>query len=246
MPKRRASEHHFFISPRLPWLIAALMAIAGFIAPVLGPKFFGLSAQDNASLSGALGGALVGAAGALLAMLIVDWRQQVAAELALSRRIENTKKLIASELVNVAVGMIDSKRTVDIAVETVRSGGVLTSTENFAREMPRSMPFTDSLGPELLVLDGNAIDALVTLKANMERTAEGMIEVTSGRRQFGMLTAQQISSGIAHDMGILAQCFEHFAPNRKLKLARDVEPELATELLKRYAGTNIAREKIGF
>ena len=188
----------------------------------------------------------MGAAGALFAMLIVDWRQRTMAEFALSRRIENTKKLIASELVNVAVGMIDSKRTVDIAVVTVRDGGALPSTENFAREMPRAMPFTGSLGPELLILDGNAIDALVTLKANMERTAEGMIEITSGRRPFGMLTAQQISGGIAHDMGILAQCFEHFAPSRKLKLARDIEPELATELLRRYAGTNIAREKIGF
>jgi len=221
------------------------MAIAGFVAPILGPKLFGLSPQDNATLSGALGGALVGAAGALLAMLVVDWRQRIAAEEALRMRLENARMLITAELVNVAMGLIASKKTMDIAVSTVTGGGTVPTSENLSREMPRTMPLTDSLAADLLILDPASIDALVTLKSNLERTGEGMLEVTSGRRQFGLFAAQQLSAALAHDMTILGECFEKIAPKRMFKLNGEAAPELASTALRRLAMADLSIMRIG-
>lgn len=229
----------------LPWIVAAALVAAGMTIPIIGPRAFGLSPTDNATLSGALGGALVGAAAALFATLVMDLRQQLNTEMEATARRENVMKLVAAELVDVAMGMMASKRTMDIAIETVRGGGSLPATENFARDMPRSMNFTRDLGAELLVLDAAQLDAIVTLKANMVRTGEGMEEISSGRRQFGLLTAQQLSAALSHDMGLLAECFERLAPERKFKLRADKAPELASEILRRFAQQSMAQEKIG-
>ena len=228
----------------LPWIISVALVTVGITIPIIGPTSFGLTPTDNAVLSGALGGALIGAAGALFALLVMDWRQQEAAADDRRRRIENAKKLIAAELVNAAMGMMAAKRNMDIAVETGEYGGILPEKENFDREMPRKFDLTDSLAAELLILPGDALDALVTLKSNMERTGEGLSEITSGRRRFGLLAAQQLSAALAHDMGILAECFDHFAPNRKFKIG-EKEPELASAVLLRFAKMNTANEKVG-
>ncbi len=230
----------------MPWLLIVVMAIVGVAMPSLGPRFFGLSPTDNAVLSGSLGGALIGAAGAMLALLIMDWRQQAAAEQARQQRQGNAEKLIiTAELVNVAMGMITTKKTMDIAIGTAEQGVILPDEQNFERDMPRNMPLTDALAAELLILTADALDALVTLKSNIERTGEGLREISSGRRSFGLLAARQISTSLAHDMIILAECFDHLAPTRKFKMHKDSEPRMASAVLRDYASRSIANEKMG-
>jgi hypothetical protein len=230
----------------VPWIIVFALAAAGLSAPALGPKLFGLSAENNAALSGALGGALLGAAGALVAMLIVDWRQRAAAADALSERKRNAEKLITAELVNAAFAMIATKRNLEEDLEDANRGVTLPTTKHFGRDMPRAMPLTDGLGADLLILDSEAIDALVTLKSNMARSGEAMEEVTSGRRPYGGWVAGQLSAALRHDMSVLAECFDKFAPTRKFKLAVGSKPELASEALRRFAERDAARDETGF
>jgi len=218
------------------------MTLVGIVIPIIGPTSFGLTPTDNAVLSGALGGALIGASGALFALLVMDWRQREAVAEERRFRIENAKKLITAELVNAAMGMITTKQTMDIAIKTAEQGVTLPERENFESDTPRKFPLTDALAAELLMLPAEALDALVTLKSNIERTGEGLHEITSGRRNFGLLVAQQLSAGLAHDMGIAAECFDHFAPERKFTFGSR-KPELASAILRRFAKMNIANEK---
>lgn len=228
----------------LPWALVLLMVAAGVTIPIAGPRAFGLSPADNAVLSGALGGALIGAAGALLALLVVDWRQTIAARQLRVEKLDSTCKLIAAELVNVAVGLIQTKQTMDVAIETFYSNGVVPENENFERDRPREMPLTDSLGADLLILPSSSLDALATLKANLARTADSLAEISSGRQRFGLLAAQRLSDSLAHDMTVLAACFDSFAPERKLGFPNRAKPELATELLRQFAGKSIANERL--
>jgi hypothetical protein len=203
-----------------------------------------LSPTDNAVLSGALGGALIGAAGALLALLVVDWRQTVAARQLRAEKLDSTCKLIAAELVNVALGLIQTKRTMDVAIETYHNNDVVPENENFERDRPREMPLTDSLGADLLILPSSSLDALATLKANLARTADSLAEISSGRQRFGLLAAQRLSGGLAHDMTVLAKCFDCFAPERKLEFSNRPKAELATELLREFSRKSIANERL--
>lgn len=142
--------------------------------------------------------------------------------------------MIAAELVNVACGLIGAKEMMDSAVETVKAGGSLPNNADLTIDAPRLMPFTDNLGSELLLLQQREIDVLATLRSNLAVTRISMDEVSSGRRRFGLLTATQLEGMIRHDMNILSEAFEIFAPERKLALIGK-DPELATTTLKRLA-----------
>ncbi|EEA02329.1 hypothetical protein BH160DRAFT_2429 [Burkholderia sp. H160] len=180
-------------------------------------------------------GALFGAAALLLGNYINRRNERRKAREDLEERARKLKALIAAELVSVSTGLIGAKRTMDAAVATATSGGTLSNHADLTQDSPRPMPFTDNLGPELLVLDQRDIDVLTTLRGNLAVTKMVMDEVTSGRRQFGLLAAQQILTSVQHAMGQLAEAFERLAPARKFALP-DKDPDLASTILRQLAG----------
>lgn len=99
---------------------------------------------------------------------------------------------------------------------------------------PRDMPLTDGLGVELLTLEQPAIDSFATLRSNLAITRMSMEEVTKGQARFGLLRITALSNGLRHDMGVLADAFEHIAPICKLALP-DSQAELATVILRRMS-----------
>lgn len=182
----------------------------------------------------ALAGAFIGA----FAVLVGNWinrrnelrrRNEQRAE-----QIANIKTLIAAELVNVATGMIGSENTLSGYVRAFLAGAATEERHDLAYLSPRGMPRTTALSSDLLLLDTRDIDVLATLEANMAITRRNMDEVTRGERSFSLLSAQQLVGMVCHDLGILAQTFDQFAPTRQLQLP-DQQPELATTILRRLA-----------
>lgn len=194
----------------------------------------GLKADSAASLAGAM----FGAAAVLLGNWISRSNEQHKAAADLERRSAALKTLIAAELVNLTAGLLDSKRMMDAAIRTIRAGGPAAGQIDLSEYLPRSMPFTESLGVELLLLDGKAIDALTTLRANLaqtRRTMESNAKIVKATFGLSWLIATQISQGLGHDMSILAEVFEHVAPTRKLQLPGEDRPRLVIDVLKNAA-----------
>ena len=63
----------------------------------------------------------------------------------------------------------------DAAIGQAQAGGGLPPQQDLTRESPRPMPFTDSLGAELLLLAQRDIDVLATLRANLAMTKSSII-----------------------------------------------------------------------
>jgi hypothetical protein len=176
----------------------------------------------------------LGGAALLLGNWINRWNERSKACKDLEERVSKLKAMIVAELVNVAFGLIDAKEMMDAAVRTAQAGGGLPNNEDLTRYAPRLMPFTDNLGSELLILEQRGIDVLATLRSNLATTRMSMDEVSSGRRSFGLLTALQLDGSIRHDMKILSEAFENFAPERKLGFM-EKDPQHATTILRRLS-----------
>lgn len=144
------------------------------------------------------------------------------------------KTLIAAEMVNVAAGLIDAKSLVDAALTTLNAGGHVPDQTNLSSYLPRPMPFSDSLGAELLTLESPATDALATLRSNLAITRMTMESISLGRERFGLLTIIALANGLGHDMAVLADAFEHIAPTRQLAFLGQ-QAELATAILRRMS-----------
>ena len=132
---------------------------------------------------------------------------------------------------------MNAKREMEIALAPgapIGSGGYASVLSGISQHIPRGMPRTSGLGAELLILKESAIDALVTFQGCQAMTGLN-VDQAVGRGPFaGLLAVAGINQLVAHDMGILAECFEHIAPTRKLQMPEQ-QPELASELLRRVA-----------
>ncbi|MFI4940329.1 MAG: hypothetical protein ACHP7O_08335 [Burkholderiales bacterium] len=123
---------------------------------VVGSGLIWQQQKMDAAAVASLVGALFGGA----ALLLGNWinrrseRRRAAEDLRV-RRIQ-IKTLIAAELVNVAAGLISAKSFVDAAFTTLNSGGYVYDQTNLNSYLPRPMPFSDSLGTELLTLESPA------------------------------------------------------------------------------------------
>jgi hypothetical protein len=208
-----------------------LFAVAG-AAPWIG-KNLGL----DPPVIGAFTGALVGAAATMLGGLLARLTARADKASSDAERRATIKTLIAAELANVAASYFQLERTIRVAQETLGRGEIALrgqDFQDFSNEMPRSMPLTSGLGPELLVLSTSEIDVLSTLMLNMDLTRPRLEEFSSGKRSLNLLTAGSLSQEVAHDMNLLAQAFERIAPSRRLAF-RDQPVELASVLLRRLA-----------
>jgi hypothetical protein len=182
----------------------------------------------------ALAGALIGA----FAVLVGNWinRRNELRRRNEDRedRIRNTKTLVAAELVNVASGMISTEETLSGYVRAFLAGAAVHEQNDLAYLSPRPMPRTANLAGDLLLLDRRDIDVLATLESNLAITRRNMDEVTRGQTTFSLLSAQQLVGMVRHDLNILAQAFEQFAPDRQCALSGR-PPELTTVLLRRLS-----------
>ncbi len=207
-----------------------LVLVAGLIILCLGLMAWQHQKMDAAAVA-TLVGALFGGAALLLGNWISRYNERQRATEAMAQRRAKLKTLIGAELVNVAAGLIGTKRIVDAALTTLQAGGHEGEQLDMSSCYPRDMPFTDHLGVELLILEQPAIDSLATLRSNLAITRMSMEEATRGA-YFGLLCITALSSVLGHDISVLADAFEHIAPTRRLQLP-DQQAELATVILRR-------------
>ena len=179
-------------------------------------------------------GALLGGALLLLGNWLGRWSEGRASDARTDDRRAKLKVLIAAELVNVTAGLIGAKRLMDAAITSAEAGAQLPPTQDLSSDVPRPMPFTDALGLELLLLDSPDLDALMTLRGGLALTRLAMDEISSGRRQFGLLAAQRIRDEIRHDMSVLRDAFARIAPERELAIDGQ-PPQLATAILQQLS-----------
>lgn len=213
------------------WIDLVLFAtLIGFGLWVVQARPWSLDSPSAASLAGAV----FGGAAVLLGNWINRSNERHKAATEQEQKVGNLKALIAAELVNVAAGLIGSKRLFDAGITSLQAGGPAGGQIDIDLYLPRDMPFTDSLGVELLILERPAVDALTTLRANLEQTKREMEECRPGLRAtmgLAMLTATRISDGLGHDMTILAEVIGHIAPDRKWKMSEQQEPQLLSDIL---------------
>jgi len=215
--------------------ISDLMLCGALVAVGLWLIVCPLRGMDSGA-EAALAGALFGGAAILLGNWINRYNEWRRATTDLEQRRAKVMALIVAELVDVAAGLIDAKRVVDAACTSLEAGGTVGEKLNMTWIMPRYMPFTESLGLELLILEQPVINALVTLRSNLSITRLGMEEITEGRESFGFLRITALSNGLGHDMRVLAKVFELTAPDHEFVLGDDQPPELVTTILNRSAG----------
>ena len=123
-------------------------------------------ATDTAAAA-ALAGALFGGAAVLLGNWINRMYESRRALDDLGQRRSSLQKLITAELVTTAVGYLNAKRELDIALSPDANlvvGGFGPVLSTVSQHLPRAMPRTSGLGTELLILEESAIDALVTFQ----------------------------------------------------------------------------------
>lgn len=211
-----------------PWIdLILFILLTAFGTLVIVSKPWALDPPSAAALSGAMyGGA---------ALLLGNWINRVSewrrATAEAAQRVEKIKTLIAAELVDVAIGLMEAKQLMDAAIFSLNSGGSVSQTIDMSRYRPRPYYLTDSLGGELLVLDSATIDALATLRTNLAITRQSMDGI-AGSPNFGLLRATELSNEVGHDMAVLSQTIQLIAPNRKL-LFPGKEPELLSTILVR-------------
>lgn len=217
------------------WIdLLLFVALVGLSIWVVAFPPWGLKAEPAASLAGAL----FAAAAVLLGNWISRSNEQHKAAARLERRSAALRALIAAELVNLTAGLLDSKHMMDAAIRTIRAGGPAPGKIDLSDYFPRAMPFMESLGVELLLLEVTAIDALTTLHANLAQTRRAMesnAQIVKGTAGLSLAIATQISQSLSHDMKILAEAFEHVAPIRKLQWPGEDQPKLVIDVLKNAA-----------
>jgi len=192
-----------------------------------------LQAKPDGGATATLVGALFGAAAVLAGNWINRVRTQRQADRVLEERRAKLQVLIAAELVNVAVGLMSGKEYTDAAVTSGRAGAALPNAVDLSLYLPRAMPFTDSLGTELLVLDAQTVDALSTLRSSLIATRAQMQDAGQEGRM-GLLRAEALSNGQAHSMGVLVDVFKRVAPDRKFQREGEL-PELVSDMLTKAA-----------
>jgi hypothetical protein len=212
------------------WIDLILFLFLAFVGTwVIVYKPWSLDAPSAAALAGAM----YGGAAVLLGNWInriSEWRRLLSEA---TLRVAKIKVLIAAELVDVAIGLMDSKRLMDAAITTLHAGGTVSRTIDLRMHVPRPLSLTDSLGTDILILAAAEIDALATLRANLAITSQRMEALTRGET-FGLLTATELSNGLGHDMDVLAHAVRLVAPDRKVAI-RNGHPELLIDLLQKAA-----------
>jgi len=219
----------------LQGILVLLLVGAGVVAPRLG-----LMLKLEPPSTGALTGALIGGAATMLGALLTSLHASADKRSSDAARHSAIKALITAELVNVAASYVELQRTVSVARRAISAGVPVPTPLVLPNAAPRSMPFTSALGTELLILSSQELDVLGTLNSNTALTQSQIRDLPERGGFVGWVAVTNLSQVVAHDMEIVAQAFERFAPTRRLAIeGRDPEP--AAALLRRLAAELIGR-----
>jgi hypothetical protein len=189
---------------------------------------------DQAIVGATIVGAMLGGAAILLGSWIARYNERTKAVEDLALRRSQLKMLIVPELVNVAAGLLGADDFIGAACTTLEAeGGTLYL--DLPLYVPRNMPFTFGLGIELCALDPSELDALVTLRSNLDATRDAMTDFMARKAGAYRFQVQGLRLGLRHTMEIAAECFERFEPERKVLLhGREKQGELFSEALRRH------------
>jgi hypothetical protein len=227
---RRSDFMENGMGDRTMWSIVHFLVFIALVVLSLTTPYFGpMLGLANTAIGGFTGALISGAATMLGALLI-----QLSNKSESKKRVLSMKSLISAELVNVSTGYINLQQQMTAAIHSYVPNMKPRENPDFSNEMPRSMPFTSNHGTDILKLLPSELDVLSTLQSNMEVTRRNLQELSMGKQIFSRFAIKRISGRIVHDMEILAQGFEKFAPYRQFKV-QDAPPELATVLLRRLA-----------
>jgi len=185
---------------------------------------------EQAIVEATIVGAMLGGAAILLGNWIARYNERTKAVEDLAFRRAQLKMLIIPELVNVAAGLLGANDFIGSARTRLEAeGGTVSLDINLY--LPRNMPFTFGLGMELCLLDPPELEALVTLRSNLEATRDAMTDFMAHAFRFQV---QGLQLSLRHTMGIAAECFERIDPERKVLLhGREKQGELFSEALRR-------------
>lgn len=114
----------------------------------------------------------------------------------------------------------------------MQNGAPSPPTIDLSEYAPSPLSWTTALLSESLVLTERQLDTLVTLGVNMSMTRVALSEVGTPARPLNMLSAHRLKDSLAHDMGVLAEAFDEFAPSRQLQFPGQ-SPEKASVILRR-------------
>ena len=191
-------------------LVLALACVfVGVALEVLRP--FGLKWEDAASLTGAL----VGAAAVLLGNSINRANERARGVEAHAERVNSMKAMIVAELVDVACGLLDAKRLIDRYWVSYLHGDTRREVFDTQQFRVRELPFTTSLGSELLHLGQVEVDAIATLRANLTIASESIAEFKM--KACDASDIRLVSEALGQTMLNLADAFERIAPERKIR-----------------------------
>ena len=206
-------------------LLALACVFVGVTLEVLRP--FGLKGEDAASLTGAL----VGAAAVLLGNSINRANERARGVEAHAERVSSMKAMIVAELVDVACGLLDAKRMIDAYWVSYLHGDTRREVLDTQQFRVRELPFTTSLGSELLHLGQAEVDAIATLRGNLTIASESIAEFKA--KPCGVSDIRFVSEALQQTMLNLADAFERIAPERRMQLPGSCDAVPVAVVLKR-------------
>ena len=210
------------------WLVVVGLAGLAIVLMLIGPP-----QRLEADMWGTLVGAMLGASAAMLGAKLERSQSNTDRKAEEDVRRKKVKTLVAAELVNVAAGLLDANRVLRAAVRQIEATRQPVQGYDMTATI-RPMPFTDSLGTDLLVLSEPELDVICALRSNLAITQQTMRDIMDEHEHFTLLPATNLRNSVAHDMEILAQAFDALAPTRKLPF-EGKPPELVANLLRRLA-----------
>ncbi len=208
------------------WVIGGLIVLAMTVI------YFGDWLSLKGEITGALAGALIGGAGVVLGGTLERTDARKGGELEREALRGKLKTLIAAELVGVALGYVTAFEFMSGSLDALQNGAPSQSEIDLSRYTPAPLSWATDFRSESLVLTERQLDILVTLGINMAVTRKSLGELGTSGRSLNLLNAPALKNGIAHDIGVLAEAFEEFAPTRKLQFPGK-DPELASVYLRR-------------
>jgi len=208
------------------WVIGGLITLAAAAI------YFGARFSLQGDVTGALAGALIGGAGVVLGGTLERSDARRGGELEREALRGKLKTLIAAELVGVALGYVTAYEFMSRSLDALQNGAPSQSEIDLSRYTPGPLSWATDFRSESLVLTERQLDVLLTLGINMVVTRKSLGELGSNGRSLNLLSASALKNGIEHDIGLLAEAFEEFAPARKLQFPGK-DPELASVYLRR-------------
>lgn len=168
---------------------------------------------------------LIGLGGTMLSVVLDRYLGERAEKKRRQESFEKLKSLITCELDSVTLTLMNAKRLMDAALLSM-DAALLSKEKDMAdltNALPCPMPFTDSIGTEILLLEKRQVNVLAALRPCLRQITLDMQRSENPER---------IKQGIKNAMRVLVQAFKEFEPEREINHFGALER--AIELLETY------------